>query len=341
VVGVRGATCGAVDDLVTFLHHDAWPALEPEVVETHMSLVFLAGDLVYKLKKPVELPFLDFRTLEARRVDCEAEVRLNRALAPGVYLGTLPVVRTATGQLALGGCGEPVDWLVVMRRLDREKLLDQRLARGAVPLPGIRALLDVLAAFYRATPRRPDDPTHHRRRLHELISRDEGELLRPSYELDRDRIRWLCRRQRAVVDRLDELRHRATLLVDGHGDLRPEHVLLDGRPLILDRLTFDPELRRVDPLFDVALLSVECGYLGRPLLGEAITRGLQARTSDHATPALTELYCSLRAASRARLSIAHLRDGAPDRSRWTSRTSAYLALAERHIEMVYDAPRAG
>lgn len=88
-----------------------------DVIETHMSWVFLAGDRVYKLKKPVHYPFLDFRTLASREFHCREEVRLNRRLAPHVYLGVVPLTQDHGGALALGGGGEVVDWLVEMRRL--------------------------------------------------------------------------------------------------------------------------------------------------------------------------------------------------------------------------------
>src|SRR5436305_15161747 len=93
-----------------------FPVDSVRVEQTHISVVFLAGDFVYKVKKPVALGFLDFSTLEKRRHYCEEEVRLNRRLAPHVYLGVVPVTQ-AGGRLAVEGDGEPVEGAVTMRRL--------------------------------------------------------------------------------------------------------------------------------------------------------------------------------------------------------------------------------
>ncbi|MDX1606032.1 MAG: hypothetical protein R3202_07540, partial [Candidatus Competibacterales bacterium] len=118
--------------------------------ETHMSWVFLAGDRAYKLRKPVRYPFLDFSTREAREADCRAEIRLNRRLAPAVYLGLARLTRDADGRLALDGEGQTVDWLVRMRRLPEDGMLDHAIGRGTVTEASIERLAAVLARFYRA-----------------------------------------------------------------------------------------------------------------------------------------------------------------------------------------------
>ena len=122
---------------------------EVETRETHMSWVFLAGDRIYKLKKPVRYPFLDFTTLGARETDCRAEIRLNRRLAPDVYLGIVRLALESTGTLALDGEGETVDWLVVMRRLPEGRMLDNLIAQGAVNHGEIERVAGILAEFYR------------------------------------------------------------------------------------------------------------------------------------------------------------------------------------------------
>ena len=101
-----------------------------EVIETHMAHVFLVGADAYKLKKPAHYPYLDFRSPASRRRACDAEVRLNRRLAPDVYLGVVALMRDDTGRLSVGGDGEPVDWLVHMRRLPSERFLDAAMAAG-------------------------------------------------------------------------------------------------------------------------------------------------------------------------------------------------------------------
>ena len=123
-----------------------------EALETHFAWVFLIGRHAYKLRKPVRRDTMDYSTLEARRLDCEQEVRLNRRLAPQVYLGTVALAIRPDGGLEFGGAGEAVEWLVKMLRLDRDLLLDSMLARGADPGDGLRRILSLLADFYRNAP---------------------------------------------------------------------------------------------------------------------------------------------------------------------------------------------
>ena len=116
--------------------------------ETHMSWVFLAGDRVYKLKKPVRFPYLDFSTLARREAACRAEFSLNRRLAPDVYIGVIPLVASPQG-LSLGGEGRTVDWLVVMRRLDERWALEQVVREGRLDTPHLDRLIATLVRFYR------------------------------------------------------------------------------------------------------------------------------------------------------------------------------------------------
>src|SRR4051794_37908771 len=119
-----------------------------EVRQTHISAVFLAGPVVYKLKKPVRLGFLSFATPEERKHFCEEEVRLNRRLAPSVYVGAVPVVRTADGRVRFEGEGELIEWAVKMQRLPDEASLLARLERGAVTPALVESLADRIAAFH-------------------------------------------------------------------------------------------------------------------------------------------------------------------------------------------------
>jgi aminoglycoside phosphotransferase family enzyme len=321
---------------LAFLLHRAWPDDQPELVETHMSWVFLTRDRAYKMKRPVHLPPLDYRTLEDRRVDCEAEVRLNEPLAPGVYLGTTPLVRGPGGDLRIGAVpdGEVVDWLVVMRRLPHDAMLDARIERHDVDPAGVSALVRHLCAFYRDAPRHPVDDAAHRASLEAQAATDLTGLLDPRFGLDRRRISAVGDRIRATIATSPGLRARGAEVREGHGDLRPEHVLLlDARPLVIDRLSFDLRLRLVDPLFDLALLAVECAHLGDPSLGDRIADEYRRTAPDDPPASVDHLYRGIRALTRARLSIGHLRDGTADADRWHRRTASYLDIAERHGDL--------
>ena len=125
------------------------PGDNPKLIETHISWVILAGEFAYKIKKPVNLGFLDFSTLELRKHFCEEELRLNRRTAPEIYDGVVPVTRDAGGALALDGDGRPVEYLVSMKRFDQEQLLDRVVARDGLAPPMVLQLADRIAAFHK------------------------------------------------------------------------------------------------------------------------------------------------------------------------------------------------
>ena len=123
------------------------PVSSVEVRHTHVSVVFLAGNNAYKIKKPVELGFLDFRTLEKRRHFCTEEVRLNRRLAPSTYLGVVPVARNGP-KVEMEAQGKVVEWAVKMERLPESATLQSRLARGEVDPKVVEALGRKVACFH-------------------------------------------------------------------------------------------------------------------------------------------------------------------------------------------------
>ncbi len=235
------------------------------VLETHMSYVFLAGDKVYKLKKPVRYPFLDFSTIDAREHNCREEVRLNRRLAADVYLGVAPLTCGPMRRMALSGDGAVVDWLVVMRRLPRDAMLDRLIAEERLSAAQIDALCDTLAAFYRGVERSSIGAEDYALRFFREQEKNRDILTRRDFALDHGRTPVL-------LDLLDarlaasrsELQERVFQghVVDGHGDLRPEHICFRDPIAIFDCLEFNAELRQVDPFDELAYLGVECALLG-------------------------------------------------------------------------------
>ena len=163
-----------------------------EVVETHMSWVFLTELLAHKLKKPVRYEFLDFRSLEARRRNCQEEVRLNRRLAPKVYIGAVPLVVDAGRELQLDGKGEIVDWLVRMRRLPSERMLDRAILQDSVQDKDLRGVARLLADFYKNAIRAAIPPPEYRRRLSDAVTENGRALLAPEFDLPADVVTGVC-----------------------------------------------------------------------------------------------------------------------------------------------------
>lgn len=298
--------------------------------ETHMSLVFFVDGTVYKLKKPVRLPYLDFSTLARREAACRAEVALNRTLAPDVYRGVERLVR-GPGGLRLGGPGEVVDWLVVMRRLDEARTLEARLlARDCRPAD-VDALARALARFYRrARPVRIPAALLLRRWRSALLD-DERVLLDPDLGLPRGLVRRILGVERAFLrTRRALLASRSGRILDAHGDLRPEHVWTAPEITIIDRLEFSAELRAVDPLDELAFLDLECERLAAPAAGRRLRHRLAAALHEAPAPELYLFYRIGRALLRARLSIAHLLEPDPRTpEKWPRQARAYLAIAAR------------
>lgn len=306
-----------------------------EAIETHMSWVFLDALHAWKLKKPVRYDRLDFRTASARHFYCHEELRLNRHLAPAVYLDVVPLTREADGSLRVAGAGEAVDWLVKMRRLPGERMLDALLARGEASAEHLRAVAAILAGFYRAQRPAALGARGYRALLLRHVDEHERELLDPALELPADRVQAICAGQRAFLHRhaaAFDARVAAGRVVDGHGDLRPEHVWLGEPVAIIDNLEFAAELRLADAADEVGFLALECERAHAAALGEVLLQAYRQASGDPVPPALLHFYQSCRACARARLAIAHLHEARYRASaKWRRRALRYLALAARHL----------
>ncbi len=301
-----------------------------DIVETHMSYVFLAGAFAYKLKKPVRQEQLDFTTLERRRYYCSEEVRLNRRLADDVYLGAIPLTQERDGTLALGGAGETVDWMVHMRRLPAAHMLDAIMARRPVHAREVDEIARRLADFYAQAPALSIAPQVLRERLARGLHTDLEELVRPEFGLNRERIERVVQQQRAFLAEraaLFDVRARAGRIVEGHGDLRPEHMCLFPPAAIIDCLEFCEELRQVDPADELSFLALECTRLGQPHVGQWFLEVYTRTTGDAPPSDLLHFYRNYRALRRAKIAVWRLKDSAVrDRERFASKARRYLEL---------------
>jgi uncharacterized protein len=301
-----------------------------DFVETHMSCVFLTEAFAYKLKKPVKQEQLDFTTLERRRYYCSEEVRLNRRLTEDVYLGTVALTLESGGSLALGGPGEIVDWLVHMRRLPSARMLDAVIARRPVRQVEVEPVARRLADFYACAPPLEIPGEVLRTRLARGLDADLRDLVRPEFGLDRDRVERVVEQQRAFVmskAAVIDARAEAGRLVEGHGDLRPEHICLEPPPAIIDCLEFCEELRQVDPIDELAFLSLECERLGQPRVAGWFLEAYMAVTGDTPPDELLEFYRNYRALRRARLAARRLENSTVhDSARFAAKANRYLEL---------------
>lgn len=332
-----GFPCGqntpTLGNKVRFLSSPATYSCAPENVvarETHMSWVFMAGECAYKLKKPVRFPYLDFSTLDRREAACRAEYLLNRRLAPDVYLGVVPLTVSASG-LAISGDGPVVDWLVVMRRLDENETLEAALWGSWLKPFQVDRLAATLGAFYAHAPRVQLEPEHYLVGWQKALADNCRVLFNARLGLPQGSVERIAQVQRRFVMKRSALllaRVRARQLVDAHGDLRPEHIWLREPVTIIDCLEFDPKLRALDPLDEIAFLHLECERLGGLWVAERIRRHLARALGDNASSGLFLFYRSHRAMLRARLSIAHLLDASPRTpEKWPRLARMYLNLA--------------
>lgn len=304
-----------------------------DVIETHFAWVFLGDRLVRKLKKPIRTDWLDFATAERRRRACAAEVRLNRPLAPDVYLGVEDLVLTGSGELALGRPGRLVDSVVVMRRLPAALALDRRAAR--LERYDLAPVAARLARFYGSCAQPSVDRTARLAQVMDSLANLESRLLegplRTRHQL-MARLLAFARSRAACL----EARVAAGRVVDAHGDLRPEHIYLTTPPRILDRLEFEAAYRRIDWLEDIALLAVDLQRQGAGWIGEALMRMVASALGDRPPQGLWCFYRAWRAVLRAQLAIEHLErlNGVPPpamRAHWLLRARSCLAIAERHL----------
>jgi aminoglycoside phosphotransferase family enzyme len=324
-----------IEDEVSFLGSAAAYPDRPasiERIETHFSWVFLAERYVFKLKKPVRADGIDFSSLASRRRNAEAEVRLNRRLAADVYLGIEPLTCLPGRGFSIGGEGRIVDWLVKMVRLPADHMLDRRIASGNLLAGDIEGLASRLAAFFAAARHVHVPPRAYSNRF-----RAECRLtLRAfaAYGTSQQQVKALriARAVGAFVARTEPmLLQRRVRLVEGHGDLRPEHVCIGSTARVIDCLEFRWDLRSLDPVDELAFLAMECERLGAAGIERVLFRHYSRRTRDAPPSVLVRFYKAIGALIRARIAILHLRDASiRDPTRWTQRADDYLAIASRH-----------
>jgi aminoglycoside phosphotransferase family enzyme/predicted kinase len=297
------------------------PPARVDVRETHVSVVFLAGDRAYKLKKPVRLPFLDYSTRERRRHFCEEEVRLNRRFAPDVYLGVRGIAER-DGDLALAAADDPaaVEHAVVMRRYDEDATLGRLVARNAAGSRLAERVGTRVGELHRAAPRAAAGhwtAAYVCERVEENFATTRPEIGALVGRLEFDALERFSRGFLRGHHDLLERRPAAGMVRDVHGDLRAEHVLIEGdRTSLVDCVEFDARLRCTDVAADVAFLTMDLERLGARELAEAVERAWVAATGDEEARALLPFYACYRACVRAKVAAIRVHQlGAEDPAR--------------------------
>jgi aminoglycoside phosphotransferase family enzyme/predicted kinase len=312
-----------------------------DVIETHASFVFLAGDRAYKLKRAVKYSYLDFSTVERRRAACEAECALNRLTAPDLYLEVRALALMPDGRVGFTTGEPPIDWVVVMRRFDQAMLFDALAGTGGLTQPVMVELADRIAAFHQAADRRPDQGGAAA--LTAIVETNHGCLM-TARDAGFDAERIVEVRQRsleriAVVSALLDRRRAEGKVRRCHGDLHLRNVcLLEGKPTLFDCLEFSDELASVDVLYDLAFLLMDLDHRGlTPLSNLVLNRYLDLTGEDDGLAAMP-LFLSSRAAIRAHVTAAALERAARAEARpeMTAKARSYLDLAVQYLR-----PRSG
>ncbi len=308
-------------------------------IETHISLLFLTGNHVYKLKKPVDFGFLDFTSLEKRKYFCEQEVILNRRLSPTIYLGVIRITEEGN-QIHLEGEGKTVEYAVKMKQIPEEKLMDRLLEKKQVTPRMIEAVSEKLVKFYSAAetsdliksfakPERIKQDTDENfeqteryigvtisKKVYEEVKKKTNEFFRKNGEIFQQRIA-------------------SNRIRDCHGDLRLEHIFWGDEISIFDCIEFNQRFRYTDIAADIAFLAMDLDYHGREDLSEHLIRAYVEESGDHEIMEALDFYRCYRAYVRGkvesiRLDDPHIPEGGKKEA--LKRAQRYFGLAHRYAQ---------
>ncbi|MBC7414961.1 MAG: AAA family ATPase [Herminiimonas sp.] len=274
--------------------------------ETHLSWVLVAGDFAYKLKKAVRLPFVDFSTLAARRFYCDAELRLNRRLAPDLYLAVEPITGSATHP-RIGGSGEAIEYVLEMRAFDQSGLWSERIANRSLSPAEIDSLANQLARFHDATDRSApasawgsvatvqQTADDNLEQLQLLLDEDgEGGILSQLWTWQRD--------QHAVLAGVFDRRKQDGFVRECHGDLHAGNVVTIGdRVAAFDCIEFSEAFRWIDVMSDIAFIDMDLRCRGVPAMAARLLDRYLAQTGDYAGLPVYRYYRAQRALVRAKI----------------------------------------
>jgi aminoglycoside phosphotransferase family enzyme len=314
------------------------PVSKVEIKETHMSFVFLVNDFVYKLKKPVQYHFLDFRNIEARYKNCEEEVRVNKRLAKEIYIGIVPLVINGDGKLELEGSGEIIDWLVKMKRIAEMNFLDFAITHKKTDLTILEQTAMLLSDFYINAPQIQINPDEYRSKLKDEIIYAHDELTKHDYPISPILTEQLYRTLDNFIDSHAALftgRIAKGKIIEAHGDLRPEHICLSPQPAIIDALEFNRDLRIMDIAEELSFLDMECEIIGNTQVGEYFISTYKKQSGDEIPDLLVFFFKAKKAFLRTYLVARHLTEaGYKKDPKWLKKANDYLQLSGKYINRI-------
>ncbi len=311
-----------------------------ELLQTHISYLFLTPDFVYKIKKAVNFGFLDFTTLEKRRHYCAEEVRLNTRLAPQVYLGVVEI-KEKDGALTMGGEeGETIEYAVKMRRLSRETILEEKIRDDSASIKDVQRVAEAIAGFHSGAGRGPHvseygTPEMIKKNITENF--EQTALFVPrlmsaaSYRAMKDFALGFIEKNRDLfLARLE-----GGFIRDCHGDIHSEHISIDGRIDIIDCIEFNERFRYSDTISEIAFLSMDLDFHNRRDLARAFERRYLEATGDAACREMIEFYKSYRAYVRGKvegLKATEGEVGTEERLKARIKAAQYFDLAEAYTK---------
>ncbi len=299
-------------EVVAFLSDPSVHGTDVEVARTHGALVFLAGDRAYKLKRDIAYDYMDFSTPERRRAMLQRELDLNRPHAPEIYHDLVAVTRGPDGGLALDGPGDPVEWVLRMRRFPAQAELAEVARRGGIDAALAARIGRVVAGYHADAPRAGVD--HGAARIGRIVADILGSLAQMDDVLDADAVTDLRAKTDAALGRVGGLldaRAAAGFVRRCHGDLHLGNlVLIEGRPVPFDALEFDERLATIDVLYDLAFLLMDLMHVDLRPAANAVLGHYLAHADEpahHDGLAALPLFLALRAAIRAMVAVQRAR----------------------------------
>ncbi len=321
-------------EVTSFLEHALSREGEPpQMMETHISRIFLSGDRVYKMKRAVLLPYVDFSTVEKRQAACLKEVELNGPTAPGIYLGVRKITRASDGILCFDGEGQAIDAVVEMKRFDQSRLLDQLALSGGLTSTMMTALAGAVVQFHRQAPVIDDRGGAANM---EAVLKVNEEGFATSHVFTQPEVQELTalfRRRLTTLTMLLDKRAMAGKIRRCHGDLHLRNIfLLDGRPCLFDCIEFNDELATIDILYDLAFLLMDLWHRGYADFANLVMNRYLDETGEDDGFAALPFFMAMRAAVRAHVVATQVEEAGGGAPTLVSEARSYFALAHSLLQ---------